>query len=327
MYKGQSICVVVPAFNEANQIAAVIETMPEFVDAIIVVDDASSDGTARVVKKYQNKLQNLFLIEHSRNSGCGGALVSGYKMALKKNFDIVVRMDGDGQMNPDDLPSIIEPVAAGICDYSKGNRFFSGKAFKAMPRIRFFGTAFLSLLTKIASGYWRISDFQSGFTAINKKALNSVDWDKMYKRYGQPNDLIILLNVNDLKIADVPVDPIYNIGEVSGIRIKKVIFTIGWLLTKRFFWRLKEKYVVRDFHPLVFFYGLGILLGVFAVLLFMRVFYVWITTSHIPAINALAAFFSFSASAQFSLFAMWFDMEANKHLNCGFSPVEKEHAD
>lgn len=314
MYKDKRVCVIVPAFNEATQIGGVIETMPSYVDAVLVVDDASTDNTVFVVKSYQETYDNLFLIEHTRNLGCGAAMTSGYQWAVKQDYDIAVRMDGDGQMNPDDLETLMKPVAEGRCDYSKGNRFFSGKAYEVMPKLRFFGVAFLSLLTKIVSGYWHLSDFQSGFTAINKKALHTIDWNKMYSRYGQPNDQLILLNVDNFTVQDVPVDPIYHIGEVSGIKVKKIIFTLGWLLVKRFFWRLKEKYIIRDFHPLVFFYMLGIVLGLFSLLLFIRVMFLWIFSGFIPPINSLAAFSSFLASAQFSLFAMWFDMEANKHL-------------
>jgi glycosyltransferase involved in cell wall biosynthesis len=314
VYQNQTVCVVVPAYNESSQIGSVIGTMPEYVDAIVVVDDASKDNTAEVVKTHQARNKSVFLIQHDHNQGCGGSLISGYQWSKEKGYDITVRMDGDGQMNPDDLEALVKPVADGSCDYSKGNRFFSGKAFEIMPILRFFGTAFLSLLTKIVSGYWHLSDFQSGFTAINKKALKTIDWKKMYKGYGQPNDLLILLNVYNFVVKDVPVDPIYNVGEVSGIRIKRIIFTLSWLLFKRFFWRLKEKYVIRDFHPLVFFYGLGFFLGFLSFILFIRVFYIWIMADHIPSINALAAFSSFLGSAQFSLFAMWFDMEANKSL-------------
>ena len=220
------------------------------------------------------------------------------------------------------MASLISPVAEGAADYAKGNRFFSGNAYNKMPRIRFYGTAFLSLLTKIVSGYWHISDFQSGYSAIGKKALDTVDWDLMYPGYGQPNDLLILLNIHNFRVADIPVEPIYDVGEISGIKIPKVIRSLSWLLFKRFFWRLKEKYVIRDFHPLVFFYGFGGLMGSLSLLLFIRVFYMWFDTAHIPAINALAAFSSFLASVQFSLFAMWFDMEANKDLK--ISPPKKE---
>lgn len=291
-----------------------IQTIPEYVDKIIIVDDLSSDGTAEVVKSVMEKEDRVILIKHAINQGCGGALATGYKWARDNDFDLAVRMDGDGQMNPADLPALLDPVADGVADYSKGNRLFTGEAFRKIPAVRYFGNGFLSLFTKIASGYWNIADSQSGYTVINKKALAAIDWDKMYKRYGQPNDILVRLNVENFRVTDVPVEPVYNIGEKSGIRIHKVIFTIGWLLIKLFFWRMKEKYIIRDFHPLVFFYFLGFIFGIATLVLFLRVFFVWYLTGHIPAVNALAAMFSFMSASQFSLFAMWFDMEANKHL-------------
>ncbi len=223
-------------------------------------------------------------------------------------------MAGDGQMNPDDLSVLLDPVVEGKADYSKGNRLFTGKAFQKIPTIRYFGNSILSLMTKIASGYWNVADSQSGYTVINKKALKAIDWDLMYKQYGQPNDVLVKLNVGNFKVTDVAVEPVYNVGEKSGIKIQKVIFTIGWLLAKLFFWRMKEKYIIRDFHPLVFFYFLGFCFGICTVLLFLRVFVLWYLTGNIPDINALAAMFSFMSASQFTLFAMWFDMEANKNL-------------
>jgi glycosyltransferase involved in cell wall biosynthesis len=314
MYKDKTICVVVPAYNESKQIAGVIKTMPDFVDHIVIVDDASTDDTAETVQKLQKEHDKVFLLQHETNQGCGGALATGYKWVRDNNFDVAVRMDGDGQMPSEKLQFILDPVVENRADYSKANRLFTGEAYKKMPKIRYFGNAFLSLMTKIASGYWHVADFQSGYTAINKYALHIIDWDKMYKRYGQPNDLLVRLNVFNLRVADIPVEPIYNVGEKSGIRIKKVIFTISWLLIKMFSWRMKEKYVIRDFHPLIFFYGLGGFFGLLTALLFIRLFYFWIFTGHILPINALAAMFSFMSANMFTLFAMWFDMETNKDL-------------
>lgn len=314
MYKNKTICVVVPAYNEAVQIRGVIETMPAFVDHIVIVDDASTDGTADIVEQLRQTNDRVVLLQHKTNQGCGGSLATGYKWVRDNNFDVAVRMDGDGQMPANHLQAILDPVAEGRADYSKGNRLFTGKAYQKMPKIRYFGNGFLSLLSKIASGYWHVADFQSGFTAINKRALHSIDFDKMYKRYGQPNDLLVRLNVFNMRVADISIEPVYNVGERSGIKIKKVIFTISWLLIKMFFWRMKEKYIIRDFHPLVFFYGLGFFFGVVTVLLFTRVFYHWIFFAHIPPINALAAMFSFMSTNMFTLFAMWFDMETNKDL-------------
>jgi len=314
MYKYKSICVIVPAYNEASQIGKVIETMPEFIDRVVIVNDASTDNTAEVVQHFQENYNKIVLISLETNDGVGGALAAGYKWAIENNFDVAVRMDGDGQMNPHNLEELLDPVVEGRADYTKGNRLFTGEAYKIIPKIRYFGNALLSLMTKIASGYWHIADFQSGYTAISKKALHTINWNEMYRYYGQPNDLLVRLNVYNFRVIDVPVEPLYDIGEKSGIKIRKVIFTIGWLLIKMFFWRMKEKYVIRDFHPLIFFYFLGGFFSLTTVVLFARVFYYWFTTGHIPSINALAAFFSFTSAALFTLFAMWFDMEANKDL-------------
>ncbi len=314
MYKEKTIAVVVPAYNEEVLIAKTITSIPDWVDKIIVVNDASTDRTAEIVEEMAKEDSRIFQMEHETNQGCGGSLATGYKWARDNDFDISVRMDGDGQMQPENLTDILLPVVEERADYSKGNRLFTGEAYKKIPKARYFGNAFLSLITKIVSGYWHIADFQSGYTAINKKALNTVDWDKMYKRYGQPNDLLIRLNVHNFRVADVPVEPVYNVGERSGIKYKKIIFTLGWMLFKMFFWRMKEKYIIRDFHPLIFFYFFGYLFGLLTMILFIRMFYSWYEIGHIPPINALAAMFSFMSSNLFTLFAMWFDMEANKEL-------------
>jgi glycosyltransferase involved in cell wall biosynthesis len=314
MYKDRTICVVVPAHNEGRQITKVIETMPSFVDSIVVVDDASDDDTAAVVEGVRAANPKVVLLRHEVNAGCGGSLATGYEWAREKGYDVAVRMDGDGQMDPADLPALLDPVVEGRADYAKGNRLFTGEAYQIIPKVRYFGNAFLSLLTKIASGYWHVADFQSGYTAINKKALHTIDWGRMYRRFGQPNDLLVRLNVYNFRVADVPVRPLYNVGEKSGMNVFKVVFTLSWLLLKLFFWRMKEKYIIRDFHPLIFFYTFGGIFSLMTLVLFVRLVWLWGATGHIPPINALAAMFSFMSAALFTLFAMWFDMEANKHL-------------
>lgn len=315
MYKGKSISVVVPCYNEETQIGKVITTMPDIVDHIVIVDDKSPDKTVEVIKAMLQKHPKVVLIQHEKNQGVGGAIASGYKWSRDKEIDVAVVMAGDGQMNPNDLPAVLDPVVDGEIDYSKGNRLFTGEAYKKIPKVRYFGNSVLSLLTKVASGYWHVADSQTGYTAINLRALKLIDWDKMYKRYGQPNDVLVKLNVYDLKVRDVPVEPVYNIGEKSGIKLRKVIFTIPMLLTRLFFWRMKEKYIIRNFHPLVFFYFLGFIFFVAFVLLTARMLVYWFfITGLIPKVNALAALFSFMSFSQFTLFAMWFDMEANKEL-------------
>jgi len=314
VYKDKTIAVVVPCHNEETQIERVIKTVPEFVDRIVVIDDYSEDNTIRVVEKLNRIHPKIKLIKHSQNRGCGGALATGYIWVRDNGFDVAVRMDGDGQMDPEDLESLLDPVVNGETDYTKGNRLFTGEAFKMIPKGRYFGNAVLTLLTKIASGYWHVADSQSGYTVMNKNILNILDWRSMYTRYGQPNHLLIMLNLYNFRVRDVPVKPIYGVGEKSGIKVKKIIFTLSWLLLKNFLWRMKEKYFIRDFHPLIFFYFFGFSFSIFTLILFVRLFYKWCIFGSIPPINALAAMFAFMSASLFTLFAMWFDMEANKDL-------------
>jgi len=314
MYKNKRIAVVIPCYNEETQIKGVIETMPQYIDQIVIVDDFSEDDTVSIVQNLAQSDPRIELIRLSNNSGCGGALATGYIWVRDNDFDVAVRMDGDGQMDPNDLKILLDPVVSGETDYSKGNRLFTGEAFKLIPKARYFGNSVLTLLTKIASGYWHVADSQSGYTAMNSNVLRTLDWRLMYTRYGQPNHLLIMLNVFNFRVRDVAVKPIYGIGEKSGIKVKKVIFTLSWLLFKNFLWRMKEKYFIRDFHPLIFFYLLGFLFFILTVILFGRLFYRWWLIGSIPPVNALAAMFAFMSSSLFTLFAMWFDMEANKEL-------------
>jgi glycosyltransferase involved in cell wall biosynthesis len=317
MVKNKSICVVVPAYNEETQIGKVIDTMPEYVDRIVVVDDSSRDKTVEVVKHYRDTMEKIVLIEHQTNQGVGGAIVSGYKWARDNNFEVTAVMAGDGQMDPDDLTSIIDPVVNGSFDYSKGNRLFYGDAWQMMPHYRYLGNSFLSLCTKIASGYWHIADSQGGYTAISHIALKRLKLDGIYKDYGMPNDLLINLNLFDFPVQDVHVKPVYNIGEKSGIKLIKVIPRISWLLFKGFWKRLFFKYVIKDFHPLVFFYGFSFVLLSASIPLAIRLLFMWYMTADIPDINAMALIFTLISGLQMLFFGMWFDMDYNKKLGGG----------
>lgn len=314
MYKGKVISVVVPCYDEAHQIQKVVETMPDFVDHIVIIDDKSKDNTVDRVRELKQLYPRIVLIEHSENQGVGGAIASGYKWSRDNGVDASAVMAGDAQMDPADLPLLLDHVVAGDVDYSKGNRLIWRGAYRLIPKKRFFGNSILSFLTKIASGYWHVADSQTGYTVINRTALEAIDWDSMYKRYGQPNDLLIKLNIENFRVRDIPIRPVYGVGEVSGIRIRRVIFTISNVLVRGFMRRLWEKYVVRDFHPLVLFYLLGVLmLLVFAVLM-LRLIVLWIADGFAPPLTAMASLFAFSAALQSLFFAMWFDMDANKHL-------------
>jgi glycosyltransferase involved in cell wall biosynthesis len=314
MYKKHSICAVIPAYNEEKQISGVLKSIPRYVDKVVVINDGSTDNTAHIVRQFCKKDKKYFLIEHDKNQGVGAARASGYIYARDHDFDIAVFMDGDGQMDPDDIVVLIEPIIKDDLDYVKGNRLFTGEAYKKIPKMRYFGNAMLSLFTKIASGYWHIADSQSGYTAIGKRALHTIPWNEMYKNYGQPNDLLVRLNIYDFKVRDVIIQPIYGVGEKSNLSIPRVTFSISWLLINRFAWRLWQKYVIRDFHPLVFFYLFGLSLIFLSIPLFIRIVCFVFIIHLIPKVNFLAWMFCMIMGFQFVFFAMWFDMERNRDL-------------
>jgi glycosyltransferase involved in cell wall biosynthesis len=312
MLEGKRVAVVVPAHDEEQLIATTLGGIPGFVDRIIVVDDGSVDATSERVRSFGDT--RVELVVHERNRGVGAAIVTGYKRALDEELDIVCVMAGDNQMDPQDLETLVRPVARGDVDYAKANRLFTGQAWELIPRTRYLGNAVLSMLTKIASGYWHVADSQSGYTAIGKDTLALLDLDRVYTYYGFPNDLLVHLNVVNARVRDFPSRPVYGVGERSGIRYHKVAPRISWLLIKAFFWRLREKYVIRDFHPLVFFYAFGFL-ATFAGLVLGIVEIAYRIAGDAVSVGTvvLIALLLISGS-QFTLFAMWFDMESNKDL-------------
>jgi glycosyltransferase involved in cell wall biosynthesis len=309
---GKTVAVVVPAYDEEKLLSETLAGIPDFVDRIYVVDDASRDATAEQARRSTDP--RVQLIEHDRNRGVGAAIATGYAQAVADRIDVTCVMAADNQMDPADLVSIVEPVARGEVEYAKANRLFTGEAWKLIPHSRYLGNATLSLLTKFASGYWHVADSQSGFTAISLATLERLDLDRIYPRYGFPNDMLVHLNVLDARVRDVPSRPVYNVGERSGIRYSRVIPAISWLLLKAFFWRLKEKYVIRDFHPLVFFYVFGIVMFLAGVCLGISEIVLRILGNPIPPATVVLIALLILFGSQFTLFAMWFDLERNKDL-------------
>lgn len=314
MFKEKSIAVIVPAYNEEKLIGRVIKSMPDFVDKIVVVNDCSKDRTSEIVKEFQTiQPEKIIFIEHENNKGVGGAISTGYIWCRENDVDVAVIMAGDNQMDPEDLPALLAPIVDDRADYSKGNRLITGEAWKKIPRVRYLGNSMLSFLTKIASGYWHIVDSQSGYTAINKKALHLIPLEEIYPRYGMPNDLLVTLNIYNMRVVDVPVRPVYG-EDKSGIKIQKVIFTLSFLLARIFIKRMVQKYIIRDFHPLVMFYFLGSLMFFLDIPLIIRFFTRWYSFGVIPEITLLTFIFCTVSGMQLLLFAMLFDMEANKDL-------------
>jgi glycosyltransferase involved in cell wall biosynthesis len=316
------IAVIIPTYNEETQIEGVLSTLPDFVDDVVVVDDQSRDRTVEVVEKCAADDPRITLIQLPENRGVGGALSAGYLWAVAEDVDVAVVVAGDGQMDPDEMIDVIEPVLSDRADYTKGNRLTEPTAWRAIPRIRLFGNSVLSLLTKVVTGYWSIADFQSGYTAAGRYALQHIDWGRLYPRYGFPNDVLVHANIAECRVADVPITPIYGVGERSSMKVLKVIFTIAMLLFRRFWWRLGVKYVLRDFHPLVFFYLLASVTAVAAVGLTVRLVWLWSAMGTVPEMTALALAFMAITSLNSTFFAFWMDKEANSALSV---PAVRRH--
>jgi len=364
MLKNKTIAVVIPAYNEETQIRDVIESMPDFVDKIVIVNDCSKDSTAEIVKSFwstkdndgiaiknsldiviegrferanrvmQNQIKEEFkyfvpsevmnvnpeseriiLINQLQNAGVGSAIARGYKWCKDYNIDCTAVMAGDGQMDPAELESICTPVVVENIDYVKGNRLIHRSALLVIPKVRYIGNSVLSILTKVASGYWHVSDTQTGYTAISLRALHSIRLYDIYKSYGMPNDMLVKLNIAFCTLREVEIKPIYDIGEKSKMKIGKVIPRISWLLFKSFFKRLWLKYLFRDFHPLFLLYNLGFFLLICSVPYFLKIMNAFIGQTEIGTLPVLAFFFLFISGIQFLLFAMWMDIQDNERLN------------
>ena len=363
MLFNKTVAVVVPAYNEEKQIRQVLETMPDFVDRIIVVNDCSRDNTAAIVLDYiskqkpvqaiiknnggnsyegkYNRAENLLkekqqtdmkyfipseianlspdsdrviLINNLNNGGVGAAIARGYKWCLDHSIDCTASMDGDGQMDPAELKSICQPIVSEEVDCVKGNRLIHGSAPMIIPKTRYIGNAILSILTKIASGYWHISDTQCGYRALSLAALNSIKLHDIYKSYGMPNDILIKLNISFCTLKEVKIKPVYNIGEFSKMKIYKVIPRISWLLFKSFFKRLWIKYLFRDFHPLFLLYHFAFIVGIFTTPYAFKIISIMISGGSVSPATMLAFFFLFTSSFQSLLFAMWMDIQDNERL-------------
>jgi len=363
MLYDKTVAVVVPTYNEEKQIGQVLDTMPDFVDRIIVVNDCSQDNTAAIVLDYISKHQSVqqiakkdvpapldnkynraehilkesrqtelekfipaeianvnpetdrvILINNLKNGGVGSAIARGYKWCLDHNMDCTASMDGDGQMDPAELESICQPIISEEVDCVKGNRLIHGSAPMIIPRTRYFGNAILSILTKIASGYWHISDTQCGYRALSLAALSSIKLHDIYKSYGMPNDILIKLNIAFCTLKEVKIKPVYNIGESSKMKVGKVIPRISWLLFQSFFKRLWVKYLFRDFHPLFLLYHFAFILGLCSIPYAVKIISFIFAGKSVSATTMLAFFFLFTSSFQSLLFAMWMDIQDNERL-------------
>ncbi|MDD1699921.1 MAG: glycosyltransferase family 2 protein, partial [Methanoregula sp.] len=248
-YRDKLIGVVVPAYNEEQLIGDTFAGIPEFVARIYAVNDGSTDRTQQVIDYYAKHDTSIVPLRHDVNQGVGAAIVTGYTQALEEGMDIVAVMAGDNQMDPAFLTELLDPIIDRRCDYTMGNRIANPLYRAGMSTWRFIGNSILTMLTKIASGYWQMMDPQNGYTAISSRSLMQLSLAKVYPRYGYCNDILVKLNVESFRIINVPHPSRYG-REKSDIKYSAYILNVSFLLLRDFIWRLKKKYIVLNFHPL-----------------------------------------------------------------------------
>ncbi|SEU14518.1 glycosyltransferase family 2 protein [Natrinema hispanicum] len=279
-------------------------------EAEIVADGGQTMLEQRAI--VEEPIGRVVPIQHRVNLGAGGAIKTGYLAALEDKVDIVPTVDGDGQMDLSQLPRLMDPIVEDEADYAKGNRLLYKEFRSNMPPFRFFGNSILTFLTKVASGYWKTMDPQNGYTAISHYALANVGIENMYEYYGYCNDLLVKLNAKGMRVADVVMPAVYG-DEESSINYTTYIRKVSGMLLRNFFWRLKVKYLVLDFHPLALFYlfgaamaGLGIVGGLWSL-------YAKFVLGDPLFVRASASLLLFSIGSMFVMFAMLFDMQANEN--------------
>jgi glycosyltransferase involved in cell wall biosynthesis len=269
MYKGQSVAAVVPAYNEEKLIGKVIQTMPEFVDRIFIVDDNSSDSTSAVAEGLHDP--RVRILRHERNTGVGGAVLDGHRAVVEEGVDIAVVMAGDAQMDPAYLPALLDPIVDEGYGFTKANRFFSMESFSGMPRHRIWGNVILGFATKLASGYWHLFDPQNGYTAIRRTVLERLPLGQIALGYPFENDLLIHLNILNVRAKDVPVPAVYG-DEVSRLRVRSTAPQIASVLFRGFWKRMWWKYVLWTFSPIAMLFFSGLLLTLFGFFFGLGVF-------------------------------------------------------
>lgn len=314
MYKDKSISLVIPAHNEERLIGPTLEGVPDTIDRVYVIDDASQDTTCEVVQRHAERDPRVVLIRHEVNKGVGAAIITGYLQSSADDFDIAVVVGGDNQMPLEVVEDLIEPVVNGEVDYAKGNRFLMPQVgLDGMPWTRFLGNALISISTKMASGFYKIYDVVDGYTAISKRAIDMIDWGKAWKGYGYPMDFLVRLNAYGLRVKDVPRRAIYLEGERQS-QIKGVDYALRVtpMLVRGFFWRLLSKYLVRDFHPLFFFYLFGLILLPTGVLYGGFLIFQQFTGEGVTGPRSVVCALMIIMGIQFLLFAMLYDMQESE---------------
>ncbi len=318
MYRSKRIALVLPAYNEAKLIKPTLENVPELIDKVYVVDDHSPDNQNEVIVQCAQADSRITLLKHEVNQGPGGSIITGYLQASKEKYDIVVVVGGDNQMPLHEVRKFLDPIIDGKTDYTKGNRFLLGQfddTLLKMPKIRLVGNWMITMLTKIASGYYKLMDFVDGYTAISKETIDLIDWSKAWKKYGYPMDFLLRMNAYSLRVKDIPRTAIYLPGErQSQIKGFRYFISVTPMLIRGFFWRLTFKYLYRDFHPLFLFYILGFfcLFAGGGLGLYLCIDKFFLGGFNVTGPRAILSTLCILSGIQFTLFAMFFDMQEGR---------------
>lgn len=246
MWNDTKITVVIPCYKVEAHIASTVSGLPEWIDYLVLVNDCSPDGSLEILHELANMNSKITVLSNSVNMGVGGAMITGFKHALSTDTDVVVKLDGDGQMDPDYLPALLTPLCSQSSEFSKGNRFNDFQALKTMPASRRIGNLGLSFLIKAASGYWEVFDPSNGFFAITKSTLQKIDLEKLAHRYFFESSLLIELYYTGARIKDIPMRAIYG-EEVSNLSVTKTLFGFPPKLMKALIRRIMLSYFIYDF--------------------------------------------------------------------------------
>lgn len=301
LLKEKKIFVVIPAYLCEHSIARVIERIPKFIFAIVVIDDASPDNLKNVIRNLMKYDKRIKLLSHQDNQGVGGATITGYQYAIKNGAEYIVKMDGDGQMDPDYIVALLDPLLKNKADYVKGNRYLYLHTIKKMPLIRRIGNFGFSILAKMASGYWNIFDFPNGFTAVNSKMISHLDLNKIHKRFFFETSLLIELGLEKALVSDIYVPTIYK-NEKSNLSEMDSFIRFPFLLFRGTLRRIFIQYIIRDFNATTLFLILGVFSTLFG-LIFGLNHWVISSQSGIPATTGqvMIAFLPFFLGIQFLL--------------------------
>lgn len=263
MYRGQRVCVVIPCYNVASHIAAVLAAVPDYVDQIIAVDDGSRDDTLKTLEAATDK--RVEVARHDRNRGVGAAMRTGLARGAEAGADLLVKVDGDDQMDLAELSKLLDALVDDPrSGYAKGNRLVDQKALSRMPRLRVIGNFALTFLTKLASGYWYVVDPQNGYLAIRRVVWELLDPARISDGYFFENDMLVGLNILDIPVRDVPIPARYG-DERSYLRVRRVLLPFAFLLIRRTIYRVYAKYMLRDFSPIALFLLAGLPLFIWGV--------------------------------------------------------------